>query len=134
MIPNCNKPRDPSFTKSHRLAPNNICNVKFVNKGMKLIRLPSILNDPEVIKYLPSKDLQTKEIIPVVTYNLGNTIRNKIFNYKETVESVFINDNNSVCTGVCNCHSSNSVDKDHGHVITGDLKIIKNNKLRKLFR
>ena len=127
------KPRDPSFTKSNRVAPNNICNVKFVNKGMELIRLPSILNDPEVIQHLPSKDLQTKENIPVVTYNLGNTIRNKIFNYKQTVESIFINDNNSVCTGACNCHSSNFVDKDHGHVITGDLKIIKNSKLRKLF-
>jgi len=32
----------------------------------------------------------------------------------------------------CNCESSPFNDVDHGHVITGDLKIVQNNKLRKL--
>ena len=33
----------------------------------------------------------------------------------------------------CRCQYSNFLDKDHQHVITCDLKIIENNKLRKMF-
>ena len=34
----------------------------------------------------------------------------------------------------CNCSSSKFSDKDHGHVITSDLNIINNKKLRELFK
>ena len=33
----------------------------------------------------------------------------------------------------CGCSHSDFSDKHHGHIITGDLRLIKNNKLRKLF-
>ena len=32
----------------------------------------------------------------------------------------------------CNCANSPFADKHHNHIITGDLKIVENNKLRKL--
>ena len=33
----------------------------------------------------------------------------------------------------CHCNGSPYVNDDHGHIVTGDLRIIKNGKLRKLF-
>ena len=119
-------------SKSRRTAPNNICSVYFVNKGIEFISLPSILNHPDITKLLPTEDLQTRENIPVVTYSLSNTIRNKIFNYKDTVESINITNINSYIPEPCDCHNSEYIDKDHKHVLTGDLRIVGNSKLRKL--
>ena len=46
----------------------------------------------------------------------------KIFNYKETVEE-YVQD--CELNMECNCSSSKFSDKDHGHVVTVDLPIIK---------
>ena len=37
-------------------------------------------------------------------------------------------------TDYCDCADSSFYDPDHKHIITGDLQIIKNNKLRKLLK
>ena len=75
-----------------------------------------------------------KENVSVVSYILGNKIRNKIVNYKETVNSVFIDEEVSFSndTGECLCANSTFCDPNHHHIITGDLRIIENAKLRKL--
>ena len=76
-----------------KFIPNFVCSVKFDNKSVESIRLSSIFRDPEVISLLP-EELQKDENIPVVTYTLGSTIRNKILNYKDTVNltmSILIN-------------------------------------------
>ena len=85
------------------------------------------------IASLPT-DLQTKENIPVVTYELGQPIRNKILNYKETVNSILVDDEVSFSLNTDNCECQNSIfcDPHHKHVVTGDLRIIENPKLRKL--
>ena len=72
-------------------APKHICTVSFDNKGLEYIRLPKLLHDPEVVSKLPI-DMQQKEDIPVVTYRLGGTIRNKVLNYKDTINSIFVDD------------------------------------------
>ena len=61
---------------------------------------------------------------------MGNPIRNKIFNYKKTVESVCIEDPPSLTT--CACSQSEFKDPNHGHIVTGDLRIVEDVKLRKL--
>ena len=33
----------------------------------------------------------------------------------------------------CSCSNSPYVDKNHGHIVTGDLELIKNNKLHNFF-
>ena len=120
-----------SLSKKH--IPKHICNVRFDNKALESIRLPAILNLPEVVSKLPS-DMREKEEIPVVTYSLTNTIRNKILNYKETVESIYVDEDVSFTLNSesCNCSESSFCDPHHNHVITGDLRIIENQKLRKL--
>ena len=42
----------------------------------------------------------------------------------------FIQDNSVL---PCPCANSSFTDKHHGHIISGDLRLVKNNKLRKLF-
>ena len=63
------------------------------------------------------------------------TIRNKVCNYKQTVESIELDKGQSRNDDLClyNCENSELCDLDHGHTITGDKRIIKNQKLRKLF-
>ena len=71
---------------------------------------------------------------PVIVYKYENTIRNIIFNYKSTAQKYKAGDEEAM---ICNCYSLlfNSIYKDphHGHIVTGDLNIIENIKLRNLF-
>ena len=120
-------------TNHKKLPPKNICTVRFDNKGMEHIRLSKIINDKNIVKLLPEK-IQEQSHIPVVTFKLCNTIRNKILNYKQTVESIFIDEEVSFSTDTdrCDCQNSKFCDPDHGHIITGDLRIVECSKLRKL--
>ena len=75
--------------------------------------------------------------IPIATFKLDNPIRNKILNYKETINSLSfkqVSNNKVVLENLpeCNCSKSSFCDPAHEHVVTGNLNIINNNKLRKL--
>ena len=70
-----------------------------------------------------------------VVYSLGKTIRNKILNHKQTVSSTDLNDDITYGTGIveCDCQQhKNFADENHVHVLTVDLAITTNSKLRKL--
>ena len=88
----------------------------------------------DIIDCLPF-NLQDHENIPVTTYKLTATIRNKVFNCKETVEPIELDEQLSINDDIypCNCEDPEFCEPDHGYVITGDLRLIKNQKLRKLF-
>ena len=81
-----------------------------------------------------SYKLQEKESIPTVTYKLDNTIRNNILNYKDIVisicsdEEVSFNKNGELYDR----EKSKFCDPHHKHIITGDLRIVKTKKRRKL--
>ena len=78
-------------------------------------------------------DALPKEDIPMVTYTLTTSNYSKLFNHKKTVGEInvtdFVNNENIY---PCNCENSPFKDRYHGHIITGDLRIIENNKLRKI--
>ena len=122
-----------SVEKKIKKAPENLCVVYFRSKAIEYINLPSILRNREVIEELP-EELRLPETIPVVTYKLGKTIRNKIFNFKDIVSSSMLElDNLNIIDDIeCDCQSSPYCDPDHGHVITGNLNIVQNNSLKKL--
>ena len=63
------------------------------------------------------------------------TVKKKVFNYKQPVESVELDEEGSLNKDIlpCNCENSELCYQDHGHIITGDLRLIKKQKLRKLF-
>ena len=66
-------------------------------------------------------------------YQLTDPIRSKLFNYKEFVQSIdvdaFLADDSIL---PCDCEHSPFVDSDHGHVMSGDLNIISDTKLKTL--
>ena len=62
---------------------------------------------------------------PSVVYSFAKTIRNKILSYKETVSSIYTNDDTTYDTGIvqCDCQQyKDFVDVNHGHVLRGALK------------
>ena len=69
---------------------------------------------------------------PVVIYNLSRPIGSTLFNYKQTVQDVVTNDWKSGNINVCKCSESKFCDPHHGHIVTGNLKVIKHSKLRSL--
>ena len=109
--------------------------MKFDNKALQLIRLPQILNLPEVAFQLPDK-FKNNVKNPTVKYQLGKTIRNEILNKKEDVNSIYGDEYVSFClnTDQCDCtgYGSSFCNLHQKQIITADLEIIKNNKLRKL--
>ena len=121
------RPENPKPKKQNKLR----CNLDFVNKGLDFINLAKILRNPLSIQNLPVNI--SKDNLPMITYKLGETIRHTIFNYKSFVKDLDV-DNilGDIDKLPCNCEGSPFIDNNHGHIITGNLKIIKNNKLRKL--
>ena len=106
-------------------------NVLFVNKGVDIINIAKILKYDSVVSKMPIQ--MTKEDIPMVTYKLMDPIRSKLFNHKTFVNSLnideFLLNKESL---PCHCEHSSFKDPNYGHIITGDLRFVQNNKLRKL--
>ena len=99
------------------------------------------MNLPDVLQSLP-ETLQDETKQPKIVMKLDNPIRNKIMNYEETVRSIkHVNDEDISFTinsktnsqFPCSCSDSTFCDPYHGHIVTGDLNIVQNSKLRKLF-
>ena len=65
-------------------------------------------------------------------YKLRAPIRSRILNYKVTVTSIDLA-NKSIEEYPCQCAQSIFCNPDHEHIITGDLRIVENSKLRSLF-
>ena len=61
-----------------------------------------------------------------LTYQLSKTIRNKIVNYKEAVNYLYVDEDVSfsLYTNQCDCADSSFCDPHHKHIITGDLRVI----------
>ena len=68
---------------------SNKLNVLFTKKGVEIINLSIILRTKNVLSKMLSK--MSKDDIPMVTYNLQQTIKFKLFNHKTFVESFDIN-------------------------------------------
>ena len=101
--------------------------INFINKGIHLIDLPSILNDKTITSLVPSYFCNQET--PMICYKYNKPIRNVVFNYNQVVSDhdILINAPNS-----CYCSSSEFCYSPAGHVITGNLKIIPNTQLRNI--
>ena len=70
---------------------------------------------------------------PLVSYSYSKTIGPKIFNFKRCIKD-FNFDDDSISNVICNCKDSTYIDHDIGHVLTGNLNILRDRKLRKLLQ
>ena len=96
------------------------------------MRISQISNHLDIIRTLPS-NLQSRNNIAMVRY-LFDTVRNKIVNYKKTVNSVFIYKEVffNLNTKFFECEHSQFCDLQYENMITGELRVIENPKLKKL--
>lgn len=121
----------PPKQKPKRKVPENICSIFFDNKSVEMINLGKILSDVSLKEHLGP--LVKNFPRPMVTYSLHQPIASKIFNFKKFVSEFNVADflNNPECVP-CHCEGSEFVDDHHKHIVTGDLRLVRNNKLREL--
>ena len=68
---------------------------------------------------------------PIISYTYTKTIASKIFNFSSTLSDLDYHQFHNNPTQ-CECNTSSHLYQPYGHVITGDLSIIPNSKLRDL--
>ena len=103
----------------------NYMNVMFHNKGMDMINLSRILNSKKVMAAVPN---YLRGPPPILNYTYTRTIAGKIFNNRKVGNE--LNMDCGTAGMVCSCNSSRYKYESCRHVVTGDLSIIKEVKLR----
>ena len=118
--------------KLRRSLPDNIIHINFKNKGIEMVNLTSILQSAEVKETLPSTAKTFSP--PTIVYSLDNPISTKIFNFNKFTASLdvdeFLRNPNSL---PCSCEHSPFSDNHHKHIISGNLALVENDRLRNLF-
>jgi len=118
---------------SHKLFPKidkpenrkrQFLKIPYINKGIDLIDLASIFRHPKVTKQIPSYYENIEP--PILSYTYKKPTRGVIFNYTDVTKDSEINSN---CPDSCDCLSSNYRYEPCGHVITGDLNIVKDREV-----
>ena len=102
--------------------------VHYHNKGIEMIGLPQLLNSryvrSAVLLFLNNREP------PMVSYSYTKTISGRIFNQRTVIEKL------DLTTGtegmLCDCSDSHYCYEPVGHVVTGDLTIVRDAKLRSL--
>ena len=80
--------------------------------------------------FQPEVSFKDKEP-PIISYQYTNTVANKLFNFSSTLANLDIM-NYLSNPQHCQCNTSKFCNEPHGHVITGNLMVIENVKLREL--
>ena len=103
-------------------------NIYFDNKGIDMVNLPTILHSKRVRATVPTYLNNISP--PIVSYTYPKTIASKVFNFKQTLKNL---DFEVGTTGSsCQCNGSPYIYVPAGHVVTGNLNIVKNRHIRKL--
>ena len=103
--------------------------IKFLNKTVDAINLPALLQSTSVTDKIPVY-FRDKEP-PIVSYEYTSTVASKLFNFAPTLSNLNVSEYLSN-SQTWQCKKSKFCYEPHGHVITGDLRVIENAKLREL--
>ena len=113
--------------------PKYRCNLTFKSEAFDFINLAKILRSKKVCDNLPC-NFSISDITMVV-YNLSVSIRSTLFNYKPFAFHLnideFLKDPTSI-KYCCNKYDNSFVNNHYGHIITGNLNIVNNERLRQL--
>ncbi|MCU7801424.1 MAG: hypothetical protein KZQ70_15165, partial [gamma proteobacterium symbiont of Lucinoma myriamae] len=118
----------PVLTGSADEENRSFLKINFKNKGLDAINISNILHHKKVTSTVPT---YFKPRAPLISYSYTRPIASKIFNYKQTLQDLTTN-GHAYNPPVCNCASSAFNYGPAGHVITGDLNIINNVKLKEV--
>jgi hypothetical protein len=112
----------PVGIKKDEIDKRSFLKLSFANKGIDSINLGNILHHKSVKSKIPPylKD----QSVPIVSYVYTRTIASNKFNYKDVLRDLNIDGFTSKPPD-CTCASSPFIYNPTGHVITGDLKIVK---------
>ena len=114
--------------------PKYRCNLTFTSKAFDFIDLPKTLRSKEVCDNPPSNFYISD--IPMVVYNLNPSIRSILLSYKQFVLHLnideFLKDPNSIKCCCCDKYDNSFINNHYGHIITGNLNIVNNERLRQL--
>ena len=99
--------------------------MKFANKGIDALNVSNILNQKSVQSNIPPY-FQNKES-PCTSYNYSRSVASEIFNYKRSLQQI---DFSSLSHNPLpsTCPGSEFLNAPCGHVVTGDLSIVQNEK------
>jgi hypothetical protein len=129
-------PDDIESKKEKRKRPSLTLKVLWENPAFEFTGIKGLIRSKAMIDRLPfgvetdgggcAIDL---DVLPVVLFSYVQPVRNEILNYKEVLESA---------AGVrledipCECATSEHTDAVLGHILTGELSIVENRRLREL--
>ena len=100
----------------------------FRNKGLDAVNISNILNHNKVTSNIPA--YFKNQSPPIISYSYSSPIAPKIFNYKNVLQG--LNTENITRNPLaCSCKASEFCYNPAGHVITGDLNIVKISKLQR---
>ena len=107
----------------------NFMKIKFFNKVVDAINLSALLRLTSVIDKIPVyfKDKEPR----IVSYEYTSTVARKLFNFASTLSNLNVSDYLSN-PQICQCKESKFCYEPRGHVITGDLNVMENARLREL--
>ena len=125
-IANCRifQPVKPNFSN---VSTDKFLKLEFANKGIDALNIGNILNQKEATKHIPA--YVKYKTTPKISYTDIIYVASKLFNYKESIRDFNIHDHQ---LPTCSCSSSPYLYSPAGHVITGNLNIIDNLKLKDL--
>ena len=101
--------------------------IPFINKGIEFIDLHSIFKDNSVISSIPN--YFNKSETPIICYKYNKPIRSTIFNFNKIVNDLDIDSNTPASW---DCKNSNYLYPSAGHVITGNLNVIPDARVRNI--
>ena len=129
---------DSKFTRSFKeqsaskQKPRIIFPIFFRCKLIQDLGLSRMFRETSLLEALPNN---TANKVPTIVFKLGKTVRGTIFNYRQALENLDVDEFVANYDNVnCECQNSKFIDPHHKHIITGDLSIVEHSELRKLLQ
>ena len=113
------------FIDSEANHKQHFIKIPFINKGIEFIDLPSIFKDRSVTSSIPTY-FQNSEP-PIICYKYNKPIRNTVFNFNKRFSDLDIHANTPESW---DCKDSKFIYPAAGHIMTGNLKIISDSRIR----
>ena len=111
--------------------PKYFVKIEYLHKGINAINFPGLLRSRLVTDKVPVY-FKNREP-PIISYQYTNTVASKLFNFSPTPPNLDVTNYPSSPRG-CQCQMSKYCYQPHGHIITGDLKIIECQAKRTCFQ